>query len=659
MTRTKSSRALVSVVLAVLMAVAFMPAISYTSFAATAKKATKVTKVYHKANTTYTRTVGSAWTLKYKLSPSKLTTAAKKVVWKSSNKSVVSVSAKSGNKAAVSFKKAGTATVTVYTRANKKAKTSWKFKVVNAASKTTTLTGVTVSAPNAKDPSSEVKVGTTLKANVAPEDAAGVTYQWYADGTAIEGATKASFTVTAAQAGKKISVKAKSKNEVTSAETVAVTTPSITVLTLNSKNSTTGEFTGTDLDNAKVGDSFKLVATTTGADLASVADIQWYRVTTTTNQNGTTSENETAIAGATSDTYTITKEDVGAKIEAKVTPKAGVTSTVTGKDTKGVYTFTITSVSGGVNVAVKAGTTTVSDSATNPVTTGTVKAGTALTAAVTPADANVTYTWQKQATDGSWTNVATTADYTPAKTGTYRVIVKVTSSEKVYSGEAEVNVTVTDADPLSSVKIANRDSASGNSVGDTLAVTEAMVGSLNKATSNDVHYQWYRVAAGSKTETVISNQTGQTYTLTADDAGATVYVKATYKNSSAVKSNEIKDIKNTVTAPTLANSNAKLTLTTTAGETGTIAWYVTTKALDDDAVTATALNVTDSTKELTVDKTYAGETIFAVFTGTGDFGGKKASTKAFKVNVDGTGNVTLTEAPIPSGVDLTKISGVK
>ena len=91
MTRTKSSRALVSVVLAVLMAVAFMPAISYTSFAATAKKATKVTKVYHTGNKTYTRTVGSAWTLKYKLSPSKLTSAAKKVVWKSSKRRVATV----------------------------------------------------------------------------------------------------------------------------------------------------------------------------------------------------------------------------------------------------------------------------------------------------------------------------------------------------------------------------------------------------------------------------------------------------------------------------------------------------------------------------------------------------------------------------------------
>ncbi len=53
MIRSKSSRAVLSVVLAGLMAVVFMPAISYTSFAATARKATKITKVYHAKSTTY------------------------------------------------------------------------------------------------------------------------------------------------------------------------------------------------------------------------------------------------------------------------------------------------------------------------------------------------------------------------------------------------------------------------------------------------------------------------------------------------------------------------------------------------------------------------------------------------------------------------------
>ncbi|MCH4047412.1 MAG: hypothetical protein LKE86_08325 [Eubacterium sp.] len=127
MTRTKSSRALLSVVLAVLMAAAFMPSLTYSSFAATAKKATKVTKASHADKAKFTRTVGTAWTLKYKLSPSKLTSAAKKVVWKSSNSKVAKITTIKSGKAVVSFKSVGKASVTVYTKANKKAKATWNF----------------------------------------------------------------------------------------------------------------------------------------------------------------------------------------------------------------------------------------------------------------------------------------------------------------------------------------------------------------------------------------------------------------------------------------------------------------------------------------------------------------------------------------------------
>ncbi|MCI1456460.1 MAG: hypothetical protein LKH14_03220, partial [Eubacterium sp.] len=104
MTRTKSSRALLSVVLAVLMAAAFMPSLTYSSFAATAKKATKVT---HADKAKFTRTVGTAWTLKYKLSPSKLTSSAKKVTWKSSNSKVAKITTIKSGKAVVSFKSTG------------------------------------------------------------------------------------------------------------------------------------------------------------------------------------------------------------------------------------------------------------------------------------------------------------------------------------------------------------------------------------------------------------------------------------------------------------------------------------------------------------------------------------------------------------------------
>ncbi|MCI2196749.1 MAG: hypothetical protein LKK51_01585, partial [Eubacterium sp.] len=117
MTRTKSSRALLSVVLAVLMVAAFMPALTYSSFAATAKKATKVTKLNHTGAKVYGK-VGNKYVLKYKLSPSKLTSAAKKTVWKSSDSSIVKVYSTKGKHAAVKVKGVGTAKITVYTKAN-------------------------------------------------------------------------------------------------------------------------------------------------------------------------------------------------------------------------------------------------------------------------------------------------------------------------------------------------------------------------------------------------------------------------------------------------------------------------------------------------------------------------------------------------------------
>ena len=398
MTRTKSSRALVSVVLAVLMAVAFMPAISFSSFAATAKKATKVTKVYHKANTTFTRTAGTAWTLKYKLSPSKLTAAAKKVVWKSSNKSVVSVSAKSGNRAAVSFKKAGTATVTVYTKANKKAKATWKFKVVNAPAKVA-ATGVTVKANNSTDYTQTLSVGTVLTATVAPADATGVTYQWYADGTAISGATDAQFTVGADQIGKKITVKAKANtgDEVTSAESAKVADVTIDSLTID-KAST----------KVSVGDKVSVVANPTLTDevAGQVLNVQWYRYKTLTNGNGKVDE---AISGATGISYTATDADAGYQLYAIITPStASGVNVKNGVLTNGKVTTDKTSAVDADSKAISAVAITAD---TTAATDGSYTTGTVLTAKTTPeAGASyVTYQWYR---NGLQISGATSQSYT-------------------------------------------------------------------------------------------------------------------------------------------------------------------------------------------------------------------------------------------------------
>jgi hypothetical protein len=132
MTRTKSSRALLSVVLAVLMVAAFMPALTYSSFAATAKKATKVTKLNHRGGTVYAK-VGNKYTLKYSLSPSKLTSAAKKTAWKTSDKNVVKIIAVNGRHATIKAKQNGYANVKVYCKNNHKAQATWRIKVSKKA----------------------------------------------------------------------------------------------------------------------------------------------------------------------------------------------------------------------------------------------------------------------------------------------------------------------------------------------------------------------------------------------------------------------------------------------------------------------------------------------------------------------------------------------
>ena len=519
MTRTKSSRALVSVVLAVLMAVAFMPAISYTSFAATAKKATKVTKVYHTGNKTYTRTVGSAWTLKYKLSPSKLTTAAKKVVWKSSNKSVVSVSAKSGNKAAVSFKKAGTATVTVYTKANKKAKASWKFKVVPKTEKNTTeLKSVAITAPNTTlDPSKDVTVGTVLKANVDPATT-DVTYQWYADDAAIAGATGSEFTVTSEQIGKAITVKAKSKNEVASAATAKVAVPTLDkVEVANANKSATKNVVGDTLKATATGSYTKADGTVVSTlDLSDAVSYQWYR-------GGVAADK--AISGATSQTYTVTSADAGQTLYVVATPKAGVKnypkqSSGTTITATANATLSIETTNGKLTAVVKdaKGNVVNDKNATN-----------------TNSNTNATYKYQwAVSTNGTTFRAIDTADSAFYSTngkeglvvGNYYKVTVTTCPNNITLDKTTATVQYTGkflpaVNTLSVFDLTRDTTSTKAQVGDKLQIK----GLADYAYGTDYTVTWYRSANADSTNPITSVNLGtsQQYTLTSADAGQTVY----------------------------------------------------------------------------------------------------------------------------------------
>ena len=501
MTRTKSSRALLSVVLAVLMVAAFMPALTYSSFAATAKKATKVTKLNHTGTKVYGK-VGSKYTLKYKLSPSKLTSAAQKTVWKSSDSSIVKVIATKGKHATVKVKGVGTAKVTVSTKANTKAKATWTFKTKKAETKKTTeLTGVTVSAPNTTDDLSKVlKVGTVLKASVAPADAENVTYQWYAGDTAIDGATSAEYTVTAAEVGKAITVKATSKNDVTSTATAKVATPVLSEVKIADQTNATATA-------ASVGDVLKATAkaTSTGVnDAYEISDVtyQWYRGAV---------EAKNAIAGATSQTYTVTAADAGKTLTVVATPKTGVsgypkeaTPGITVKDTAN-YALTATSDAEGVKAVVKD-----------------AKTGTA----VSSFD-GYSFQWAESKDGTNFTAMPNQTAYNVAtaslKTGyTYKVTVTGTPSGVTldqttatvkYTGKFLTAGTIVNV-------TANSRLDNANNVGDELQVK--MADGLTYGT--DYTVTWYRsdAANASALNTVKAKNLGtaQSYKLTSDDSGS-------------------------------------------------------------------------------------------------------------------------------------------
>ncbi len=170
-----------------------------------AVRATKITKASQTKSKRYTAAVGSKVKLKYRLSPSKLPASARKVVWKSNNKKIVSISKVKSGSAVVTFKGTGKAQVTVKSRLNSRAKVTWKFNVLSQ--ETQQLTGVTVTNDDsALDVKNSVQVGDTLHAAITPADAT-ATYQWYLDGAAIEGATAADYNAAQEDVGKALSVK--------------------------------------------------------------------------------------------------------------------------------------------------------------------------------------------------------------------------------------------------------------------------------------------------------------------------------------------------------------------------------------------------------------------------------------------------------------------
>ena len=509
----KSSKKVLAVLLAVACLITFMPAMASQSFAA--KKLT----VKPAKKTIY---VKKSFTLK----------ANQKVKWSASKSSlkVVKLTSKKAKSVKVTGKKAGKAVVTAKVGKQTK-KVTITVKKAKAAVKKTAVTAVALSADNAKDPAKEVLVGTKLRAAVTPENAT-VTYQWKADGTAIAGATESTFTVTTAEIGKAITVEATGtgnfeKTAVSAATAkvsavkvagtkiqkanVAGTTTTWDDVTVNTVDTTTTAYA------PSVGDKLRALsytdenATDTRKDTVksdvstSVATYQWYRVG---GKDVQMNDITTAIPGATSSTYTVTKDDAGYCLQLVVTPVAGVKGMSTDANGKTkTYTFGKVSASN-VAVSIKVDN---KDAATTTVTVGKT-----LAASVTPAAAadDVTYQWYVvSGSDENKISGATGATYTPSVAGKYRVKISLKQGEKTW-----VIGTAADADGVDDVTVAPNGTK-------TLAIANAWNASA------------YSDATGTSKTT---NDIGDTLKVTTSPASATADTNWYVKGVKDAEGNDVK-----------------------------------------------------------------------------------------------------------------------
>lgn len=536
MTRTKSVKALLVVLMSAALIIAFMPQTAFTSYAATAKKATSVTRSYPTTKATYSMTVGQSKTFRVRLNPKNLAKASKTTFW-SLNTSKYASLAK--GKYSTKYKKvngywyayttlkatkAGPVTITAKSKYGPTA--SWNVTVKKV------LTDVTISNETTGSMTA-ITVGDVLKANITPATKY-AKYTWYAvaaDGTKTvltdEAQKDNTYKVTGAAAGKQIMVEANGFTYAQGKVESKATTAKVAVGTLGVKIVLPEGETG-----VKAGDT--LTATVTPVD--SDVTYQWY------NASGI------ALADGTGSTYLIPATLTSGTYYVKVTSKSDST-----KQAESNHVSICTPLNS-VEVV--------------PTTPGnTVGLGTELTAksyymagtTKTPTAGDVTYKWyvdsvtdanqiytSKYAADT--TQTAVTGDtFTPAAKGFYlkdattetsmqghKIIAVAVGGGTTYTGTVQSVATDTISSALVSATLdASAATTIGMKVSPVVKSTAGTVADLTKVSG--LTYQWYRGIDA------ISGETGSSYTITKADAGKSISVKVTGSGdfSGAVNSNMI------------------------------------------------------------------------------------------------------------------------
>lgn len=324
------------------------------------------------------------------------------------------------------------------------------------------------------------KVGQTLKASAGTwgPGTVSLSYQWYRGSTAVSGADGTDYSVSADDAGSKLSVEVSGlKNGYTVTARTSATTAMVDNAVFTAKPAPT--ISGT----AKVGQTLQANAGAWKPTPTAFA-YQWRR-------------NGKAISGATASGYTVAAADAGAKLTVSVTASRDGynAATATSKATAEVADGTITAPTIKISGTAKVGKT--------------VKA---VMGTWTPSGVKLSYQWYRGSDP---IEKATSASYllTSSDIGN-RISVKVSGALDGYASVAKTSAPVT-VSALSFTTTYTPRISGTPKVGKTLLVVRGVWG----PSPVTYRYQWYRESSK------IAGATAKTYQVKAKDKGKVIKVK--------------------------------------------------------------------------------------------------------------------------------------
>ena len=355
--------------------------------------------------------------------------------------------------------------------------------------------------------SGTAQAGETLTADTSGiTDADGLTnvsysYQWLAEDADIGGETASTYAVSDDAVGKAISVRVTFTDNAGNEE--SLTSGATAVVTARPNSPATGA--PTISGTAQVGETLTAnisgIADSNGLDNAEFS-YQWLA-------------NNADIQNATDSTYTLTDDDVGKAISVRATftDNAGNEESLTSEATAEVEARPNSPATGA------------------PTISGTVQAGQTLTAdtsGITDANGltNVAFSYQWLADDADIQD-ATGSTYTLTDDDVGKVIkVKVTftdnaGNEESLTSEATAEVTARPNSPATGAP-----TISGTAqVGETLTADTSPIADADGLTNVTFSYQWLAEDAD------IAGETASTYTLSDDDVGKAISVRATFTDN--------------------------------------------------------------------------------------------------------------------------------